>query len=346
MRVTFQLAKCLASAGHEITLLGRRPPDNIGLYYSLPHGVRPHFWQTETHQPDHSSGSAFDSEFHQILASIPESGLLIASNSLDALAVANLGTPRIYFVQGVEPDFYKSNPHKQEMAERSYRQDAHFIAVSESVRRELNNRYNVECSGVIPPAVEDTFLTAGNNRKLSKGKPRKGAVRVLYAGPAESDKGYNDLLSALKLLQEVGFAIWLDVANQGQNDPRLLGQVYGSFHKPVGDAEMANLYMEADLLVYPSHREAFGLVPLEAMACGTPTVVSDSGGIRQYARDGFNTLIVTPSSPRDLAHAIRTLTADALLSERIVINGLETAKLFSLEAMCRSWGKEMNKFTV
>ncbi len=78
------------------------------------------------------------------------------------------------------------------------------------------------------------------------------------------------------------------------------------------DHVMAQLYAQADLFVYTSYFEAFGLPPLEAMACGTAVVTTDCGGNRDYIRDGKNCLVVPPGDLQRLSSAIsRLLTNDS-----------------------------------
>lgn len=78
------------------------------------------------------------------------------------------------------------------------------------------------------------------------------------------------------------------------------------------DRELGQLYAEADLFVYSSYFEAFGLPPLEAMVCGTAVITTDCGGNRDYTRNGENCLVVPPSDIDQLSGAIyRLLTNDA-----------------------------------
>ncbi len=77
------------------------------------------------------------------------------------------------------------------------------------------------------------------------------------------------------------------------------------------DQELAQIYAEADLYVFTSYFEAFGLPPLEAMACGTAVVTTDCGGNREYTRGGENCLLVAPSDIEQLTAAMyRVLTHD------------------------------------
>jgi len=77
------------------------------------------------------------------------------------------------------------------------------------------------------------------------------------------------------------------------------------------DQDSLHFYFSAaDCLVMPSHYESFGMVALEAMACGTPVICSDVGGLSQLVRHGETGLRVPPRDPEALADAINYLLSD------------------------------------
>ncbi len=96
-------------------------------------------------------------------------------------------------------------------------------------------------------------------------------------------------------------------------------------------SRLIKLLHEASLFVSASWKEGFGLPPLEAMASGTPVVLTDSGGVRDYAQNEVNCLLVPPKSPVKLAEAIIQLLNDNRLAEKFSRAGLETVKTFSWE---------------
>lgn len=93
------------------------------------------------------------------------------------------------------------------------------------------------------------------------------------------------------------------------------------------DQELADLYRQTKLFVSTSWFEAFSLGPLEAMTCGAAVVSTDCGGIREYAVNGQNCLLVPPRTPDQLAEAIlRVLEAPGLagqLGEHGIATGRE-----------------------
>lgn len=92
------------------------------------------------------------------------------------------------------------------------------------------------------------------------------------------------------------------------------------------DQEMAQLYAKADLFVYTSYFEAFGLPPLEAMACGTAVVTTDCGGNRDYVRPGENCLLVPPSDVEQLSSAIYRLLTNDNQRQCLASQGLDFAQ--------------------
>jgi glycogen synthase len=92
----------------------------------------------------------------------------------------------------------------------------------------------------------------------------------------------------------------------------------------VRDAELKLLYGAADVAVAPSIYEPFGLVAVEAMACGTPVVVGDTGGLREIVADDAG-LSVEPQDPDALAAALVRILTEPELAARLVVNGRRRA---------------------
>ncbi len=78
----------------------------------------------------------------------------------------------------------------------------------------------------------------------------------------------------------------------------------------VDPADMPGLLRSADLVLCTPVYEPFGIVPLEAMACGVPVVATDVGGHRDSVADGVTGRLVEPQSPEAVADAVRALLAD------------------------------------
>lgn len=87
-------------------------------------------------------------------------------------------------------------------------------------------------------------------------------------------------------------------------------------------------YSAAETLVMPSHYESFGMVALEAMACGTPVVASETGGLIFLVRDGETGFHVPAGDARALADRLQTLIQDELLRARLGRQAAEYAKAY------------------
>jgi glycosyltransferase involved in cell wall biosynthesis len=91
--------------------------------------------------------------------------------------------------------------------------------------------------------------------------------------------------------------------------------------------DLLGLYNAARLLVHPAFYEGFGLPPLEAMACGTPVVVSNTSSLPEVVADAA--LLVDPTDVDGMAVAIWRLLSDNALRQQMIHKGLKRARLFS-----------------
>lgn len=97
----------------------------------------------------------------------------------------------------------------------------------------------------------------------------------------------------------------------------------------IPDTELSSLYSKADLFVYPSLYEGFGLPPLEAMACGCPVIVSNVTSLPEVCGDAA--YYIDPYSVESIAEGIEKILSDDDLRQSLIKQGLERARLFSWE---------------
>ena len=102
----------------------------------------------------------------------------------------------------------------------------------------------------------------------------------------------------------------------------------------IARSDLPCLFVAADLFVYPSLYEGFGLPVLEAMACGAPVVTSNVSSLPEIA--GEAALLVDPLDVGDLAQAMRQALADPELRRHLRAKGLEQARRFTWEATTRA----------
>jgi glycogen(starch) synthase len=162
------------------------------------------------------------------------------------------------------------------------------------------------------------------------------AGRLAYAGRLDPRKGVDTLVDAVSRLPGTRLSIF---GKGGQVDRRRLSALAGGLGVgdrvemiDVGRRSLPAAYSQADCVVFPSEwPEPFGLVPLEAMSCGTPVVATGVGGSAEYLRDGVNCLLFAPGDADALAAAVRRLAGDRALRDRLRDGGMETAAAFDVE---------------
>jgi glycosyltransferase involved in cell wall biosynthesis len=102
---------------------------------------------------------------------------------------------------------------------------------------------------------------------------------------------------------------------------------------PINESDLPVLYNGAELFIFPSLYEGFGLPPLEAMACGAPVIAARAGALPEVMADAG--MLVPPGEPAALADALERISADAGLRADLAARGRERCRAFSWEATAR-----------
>jgi len=151
------------------------------------------------------------------------------------------------------------------------------------------------------------------------------APLLLYAGRLEYEKGVHTVLQALPRLRRRHPGVRLVVAGVGTHADELramarklrLGRAV-TFLGFLDPGQLAAVAAASDCALVPSIYEPFGMVALEAAAAGTPLVVADTGGLREFVDDGTTGLRFTPGDPGALAGAVTRLLGDEVFAQRLV----------------------------
>ena len=157
---------------------------------------------------------------------------------------------------------------------------------------------------------------------------------VLYVGRLEPLKGVDILIEALSRLDDqTGIRLMVVGGSlEGGELPRLkswaeqlgLGANV-TFTGSVDQSKLPLYYNAADVFALPSYYESFGLVALEAMACGTPVVASRVGGLGTFVKDGLSGYLIPRRCPDPFAHRLDMLLANPALREKMGMAGRATA---------------------
>ena len=219
------------------------------------------------------------------------------------------------------------------------------IANTAAEARQLVELYDADadCVVTVAPGVDLEHFRpgeAGSSRALVGVPP--DAVLLLFVGRLQPLKAPDVLLrAAARLLeQRPDLRDRLVVAVLGGPSgsspdwlPALAAELgladVVRFEAPSGPERLRAWYRAADVVAVPSHNESFGLVALEAQACGTPVVATDVGGLRTTVRDGVSGLLVPGHGADDWARALLRAVEDRV---RLSAGAVEHAGAFSWSA--------------
>lgn len=182
---------------------------------------------------------------------------------------------------------------------------------------------------VIPNGVDRTTF----KQVIYKSAPNLEKLTFLVVGKPQKYKGLDDVLQALQLFRRSGgIPFRLVIMTTDLLEIKTKYDFGIEIRHPTNDQELVDLYNQADVMLSASWLEGFCNPPLEAMACGTPAVVTACGGIAEYARDGVNCLIAPIKSPAVFAEKISELLFTPGLYSSLVAAGLKTSHEFSWES--------------
>ena len=190
----------------------------------------------------------------------------------------------------------------------------------------------------VTPLAPRAMMTAASAEAVAAVKRQLGIERpyLLFVGIWNRNKRAADAMRALALLRDIGLDLQLvlcgepmpELAPHYQREVARLGiedRVVFAGHVP--DLGMPALYTGALALVFPSEMEGFGLPPLEAMACGTPAIVSSLPVLMEAT--GGAAIVVNQRSPEEIADRVSELAASPTLREEWVGRGREHAAKFT-----------------
>jgi len=217
--------------------------------------------------------------------------------------------------------------------------------------RQLIDCYDADPARVatINPGVDLDVFRPGSQleARASLGLPADGVVLV-FVGRVQPLKAPDLVLHAAAQLirEDPALARRLTVAfvggpsGTGRQDPDRLTELAAQLgmselvrlEPPCPQPELAQWYRAATLVMVPSYSESFGLVAMEAQACGTPVVAASVGGLRTAVRDGYSGVLVDSHDPRRYATAIRELIASPARLDRLREGARQHASRFSWSA--------------
>jgi D-inositol-3-phosphate glycosyltransferase len=232
------------------------------------------------------------------------------------------------------------------------------VAASVAERSYLTRHAGADPSriAVVPCGVDTELFMPGDADDARAALGLAGGPLILYVGRLAPIKGLETLLDVIALLDRRGRRVRLMVVGGEADEPRggheadlharIAALGIGDLVEFVGPQPQERLrthYIAADVTVLPSHYESFGMVALEAMACGSPIVASRVGGLTTTVRDGVTGFLVPEGDVNALAGRLETLLGDADLRWRLGREGVRWAAQHRwpcvAEAICREYAQ-------
>jgi mannosylfructose-phosphate synthase len=231
--------------------------------------------------------------------------------------------------------------------ERAIYQSADAIVATTPQQREIlvNGEYDVPATrvAVVPPGFDDTrfFPVSSASRVAVKRELGVEGPLILALGRVAANKGYDLLLRSMptvisrvpaaRLLLAIGSTEPTPGEARQINDLRGLAVELGIAEQVIlrdyiADEDLADTYRAADVFALSSRYEPFGMTAIEAMACGTPTVVTTEGGLWEMVAWGLEALYASPLDPEAFGHAIATVLLYPRVADQLARFGSHRAR--------------------
>jgi mannosylfructose-phosphate synthase len=231
--------------------------------------------------------------------------------------------------------------------ERHVYERADAIVATTPQQREVLLRAEYDVDGekvaVIPPGFDDTrfFPVSDSTRQAIKRELGVDGRLILALGRVAANKGYDLLLRSMpavfsrmadaRLLLAVGSTAPTPGERRQVGELKSLAADLGIadrvvFVDFVPDERLADTYRAADVFALSSRYEPFGMTAVEAMACGTPTVVTTGGGLWEMLTWGIEALYADPQDPDAFGHTIATILRYPTVARQLAANGSQQAR--------------------
>ncbi|MEM7726414.1 MAG: glycosyltransferase family 1 protein [Cyanobacteria bacterium P01_A01_bin.45] len=231
----------------------------------------------------------------------------------------------------------------QEQVRRNLKWTDLIITISESSKRDVVEYLNVEPEKVwVTPLASRYYKNYLSAEKINQLEEQTlydfSRPYLLFVSTIEPRKNVEAILQAFNYLKEkhkIDHNLVL-IGKKGWKYEPIFAAIANSPYRNyiyhldyLSDDEVALFYTKADMLVYPSHYEGFGLPVLEAMIFSTPVITSNTSSLPEVAGDAA--LLIDPNKPMELAEAILQVINNSANRQELVTKGNERVKLFNWE---------------
>jgi D-inositol-3-phosphate glycosyltransferase len=218
------------------------------------------------------------------------------------------------------------------------------LANSATEARELVDHYGADADRieVVPPGVDHAFFSPGDRDGARAALDLDLGDRpvLLFVGRIQPLKGLDVAVEALASLDRRDAVLVVVGGSSGpagdahladaRDRARRLGVTHRIRFVPAQPHHLLSTYYRAaDVVLVPSRSESFGLVALEAAACGAPVVAASVGGLRSLVRQGGSGFLVAERHPDHFARGADAILGDRALADRLGAGGAEVARDFT-----------------
>lgn len=238
------------------------------------------------------------------------------------------------------------------MISRAIKQSDYILTVSQNSKNDLIKYFNADDKKIIVTynGIDNIFVKKDKSEYeylYKKYNIENNKKIILYVGNKKPHKNIDTLIKAINCTKNKDDYI-LILTGKGFDGYTQLEELSNELNMNeqikhtgiVTDEELVNLYNLADIFVYPSLYEGFGIPPLEAMACGTPVICSNTSSLPEVVGD--SAYLINPYDERAISQAIDNLIDNRELYETLVSKGYERSKLFTWDK-CRIKTEEVYK---
>lgn len=219
------------------------------------------------------------------------------------------------------------------------------LTLSEKSKLDIINKFKVDSKKIRPiycgvnPLYRQIDKDQAN--KYVKEKFSISSRFLLYVGQIKRHKNIQTILYSLRDVLKAGVEIKLVICGRNSTKSGWLLKIIAKLdikksviliETPTNN-DLLNLYNAADIFVYPSLNEGFGLPPLEAMSCGVPVVSSNVGSLPEVL--GKSASFVGPQDVAGFSDAITRILCDKEKAQNLFKSGLERSRFFSWEKAAR-----------
>lgn len=193
---------------------------------------------------------------------------------------------------------------------------------------------------IVPPGVDHAFFSPGSQAGAREAIGAGDVPLLLFVGRIQPLKGLDIAVGTLARSEHTDAELWVIGGASGPQGEAELARIkdlidgYGvgkrvRFVPPQPHHLLSTFYRAADICLVPSRSESFGLVALEASACGTPVIASAVGGLLTLVDSGVTGFLMEERDPERWAAHVDLLLDDPVLARRMEISGAARARTYT-----------------